>query len=90
MEPLFKLLNFSEVSLNKHLPLTLSVLGISITLFTLLVLPFISSIFWIDLITNSIISFFCGIVALAVSFLFVFEFLKSQTLFSFFSFFVFL
>ncbi|MEZ0360985.1 MAG: HAMP domain-containing sensor histidine kinase [Hydrogenobacter sp.] len=86
MEPLFKLLNFSEVSLNKHLPLTLSVVGISITLFTLLVLPFISSIFWIDLITNSIISFFCGIVALAVSFLFVFEFLKSQTLFSFFLF----
>ncbi|QWK19335.1 MAG: HAMP domain-containing histidine kinase [Hydrogenobacter thermophilus] len=61
-------------------------IGVGITIFTLIVFPFINYIFWIDLITNSIISFFCGIVALAVSFLFVFEFLKAQTFFSFFLF----
>ncbi len=86
MEQLFELLNLSKLLLNRNLILTYFVLEICVILLVLFILPLISSIFWIDLITNSIISFFCGVVELAVSFLFVFEFIRTKTFFSFFLF----
>jgi len=86
MEHLFELLNLNKLLLNRNPILTYLVLEICVILLVLFILPLISSIFWIDLITNSIISFFCGVVELAVSFLFLFEFIRTKTFFFFFLF----
>jgi hypothetical protein len=90
MEQLFELLNLRKLLLNRNLILTYFVLEICVILLVLFILPLISSIFWIDLITNSIISFFCGVVELAVSFLFLFEFIRTKTFFFLFLVFIFL